>query len=65
MQWLVTNWFWLLVDSAFVAMHMFGHGCHGGHGGHGGGSRPRGAGDGETGDTPRSGANTGMGGHQH
>jgi hypothetical protein len=34
MQWFVTNWFWILIGVAFVAMHMFGHGGHGGHGGH-------------------------------
>ena len=33
MQWLVVNWFWVLIFIAFIAMHMFGHGGHGGHGG--------------------------------
>ncbi len=35
MAWLAQNWIWLLFGVAFVAMHLFGHGCHGGHGGHG------------------------------
>jgi hypothetical protein len=26
MQWLVTNWFWVLVGVAFFAMHLFGPG---------------------------------------
>jgi len=34
MQWLVTNWFWVLVAIAFIAMHLVGHGGHGAHGGH-------------------------------
>lgn len=35
MEWLVANWFWLLIGVAFIAMHLFGHGGHGMHGGHG------------------------------
>lgn len=34
-QWLVTNWFWILIVIAFIALHLFGHGGHGNHGGHG------------------------------
>lgn len=30
MQWLVANWFWVLIFIAFIAMHLFGHGGHGG-----------------------------------
>lgn len=33
-HWLVTNWFWILIVIAFIALHLFGHGGHGGHGGH-------------------------------
>ncbi len=42
MTWLAENWFWVLLGVAFIAMHLFGHGCHGGHGGHGshGGGEP-------------------------
>ncbi len=36
MDWLVTNWFWILIFVLFIAMHLFGHGGHGAHGGHGG-----------------------------
>ena len=55
MQWLVTNWFWLLVGIAFVSMHLFGHGGHGGHCGHAGHADPSGRPEGsrpiETADT--------------
>ena len=33
MEWLLENWFWVLIGVLFVAMHLFGHGGHGGHGG--------------------------------
>ena len=45
MEWLVENWFWVLIGILFVAMHLFGHGGHGGHGGqggHGGTDKPSG-----------------------
>ncbi|TKR53506.1 DUF2933 domain-containing protein [Allopusillimonas ginsengisoli] len=32
MTWLTENWLWVLFGGAFIAMHVFGHGCHGGHG---------------------------------
>ncbi len=32
MEWLVENWFWVLIGILFVGMHLFGHGRHGGHG---------------------------------
>ena len=34
MEWLIANWFWVLVFVLFIVIHLFGHG-HGGHGGHG------------------------------
>jgi hypothetical protein len=34
MDWLLQNWVWLLIGTAFVALHLFGHG-HGGHRRHG------------------------------
>lgn len=37
MQWLIDNWFLVLLGGGMIAMHLFGHGRHGGHGGHGGG----------------------------
>ena len=37
MAWFLQNWVWVLFFSAFIGMHMFGHGGHGGHGGHDGG----------------------------
>lgn len=36
MDWVLANWFWILVFVLFIAMHLFGHGGHGGHSGHGG-----------------------------
>ena len=51
MRWLITNWFWVLIGIAFVAMHLFGHGGHGGHGGLGGPDRPR-PGEGGSDDRP-------------
>lgn len=38
MAWLATNWFWIVIGIAFVAMHLFGHGGHGGHGSHSSGT---------------------------
>lgn len=38
MEWLVQNWFWVVIGVLFVGMHLFGHGGHGrdgcGHGSH-------------------------------
>ena len=36
MQWVLDNWFWILLGGGMIAMHLFGHGGHGAHGGHGG-----------------------------
>ncbi len=33
MDWLLENWFSILVFGLFIAMHLFGHGGHSGHGG--------------------------------
>ena len=62
MEWFVTNWFWLLVGIAFVALHLFGHG---GHGGHGGGGRPQPADESEKSGTPASSENRSVGSHRH
>jgi len=35
MEWVMRNWFWILLFAVFIGMHLFGHG--GAHGGHGGG----------------------------
>ena len=61
MQWLVTNWFWLLIGIAFVAMHLFAHGGHAGHGG--GNSQP--AGKAKAGEGSAPDANRSPSGHQH
>ena len=62
MQWLLTNWFWVLIGVAFFAMHIFGHG---GHGGHGRARPPSGAGEAEANNTPDHDVNRSTGGHHH
>lgn len=54
MAWISQNWVWVLFFVAFIAMHVFGHGCHGGHGDHKSANK-----DGEQ-RTPEQGS-----GHQH
>ncbi|MFQ6617954.1 MAG: DUF2933 domain-containing protein [Fidelibacterota bacterium] len=41
MDWLQSNWFWILIIIFFMGMHLFGHRGHGGKhgGGCGGGHR--------------------------
>ena len=58
MQWLVTNWFWVLIGIAFVAMHLVGHG------GHGGPDRPQ-PGKGGSDDPSDRVVNRSPAGHQH
>lgn len=41
MQWIIENWFWVLIGIAFIATHLFGHGGHGSHGNHGGTNKSR------------------------
>ena len=61
MNWLSQNWFWLLMGTLFVFMHL-GHGGHGGHGGHAP-DQPR---DGNDGDSFRKPDEPGRrSGHQH
>lgn len=49
MDWILANWFWILIFVLFVAMHLFGHG---GHGGHGAGNGQRGKGERDGDETP-------------
>ena len=65
MQWLATNWFWVLIGGVFVGMHLFGHGGHGGHAGHGGNAQPERSDVGETGESPGRRTTGNPGGHQH
>jgi hypothetical protein len=65
MEWLTANWFWVLILIAFIAMHLFGHGCHGGHSGHGGGDRQSSRDEGEKDEAQGHIVNTSSGGHQH
>lgn len=61
MDWLLANWFWILIFVLFIAMHLFGHGGHGG-GHHHGGRSPKERDEDETQDRA---ANTGASGHHH
>lgn len=36
MEWIIENWFWILVFVGFLALHLFGHGGHRSHSGPGG-----------------------------
>lgn len=65
MQWLVTNWFWILIGIAFIAMHLFGHGGHGGHAGHGRGDRPMRTEDGDPEESSDRSISRDTGGHRH
>ncbi len=64
MDWVLANWFWILIFGLFIAMHLFGHGGHGGHGGgHQHGSK---TGDEKNGDeTQANTGNTSSSGHEH
>ena len=62
MDWLLANWFWILIFVLFIGMHLFGHG---GHGGHGGGGRQRSRDEGEKDDAQGHGVNPSSAGHQH
>ena len=53
LEYLSSNWLWILLIGGMVFMHL-GHGGHGGHGGQGGGSGQAG-----------HGGHGGCGGHQH
>ena len=35
MEWVIDNWFWVLIFGGFIFMHLFGHKHHGSHGSHG------------------------------
>ncbi|MFZ3209310.1 MAG: hypothetical protein WA140_10810 [Geobacteraceae bacterium] len=62
MDWLLANWFWILIFVLFIAMHMFGHGCHGGHGG---GDHGPNRNEGDKAEAQGRGVNTSSGRHQH
>lgn len=32
MDWLLENWFWVVIFAVFIGMHLFGHGGHSSHG---------------------------------
>lgn len=53
MDWLSSNWVWILVVAFFFGMHLFGHGGHGGGHSHGGKASRGGCGGGRR-DEPRS-----------
>jgi len=61
MDWILANWFWILIGVLFIGFHLFGHGGHGG--GHQHGSKTT---EGKNGDETQARAgNTGTSGHQH
>lgn len=62
MDWILANWFWILIAGLFIVMHLFGHG---GHGGHGGGNQQGNENANVGNETQPRPANTGAGGHQH
>ena len=65
MEWLQTNWFWVLIGIAFVAMHLVGHGGHGGHGGRDNSERPQGPLASNPDGTPDRRVQANPAGHQH
>ena len=34
MDWVISNWVWIIIGISFVAMHLFGHKGHARHRGH-------------------------------
>lgn len=62
MDWLLANWFWILIFVLFIGMHLLGHG---GHGGHRGGERGRSRDEGEKDDAQGRVVNPSSAGHQH
>lgn len=62
MDWLLANWFSILIFVLFIAMHLFGHG---GHGGHCGGERQRNKDETAKDEAQGRVVNTSSGGHQH
>ena len=65
MDWLLANWFWILIFVLFIAMHLFGHGGHGGHSGQGGDDRQRSKDETDKDEVQGRVVNTSSGGHQH
>jgi hypothetical protein len=65
MEWVLENWFWILVFALFIAMHLFGHGGHGAHGGHDGGDGKRDSNEREKDKAERSVVNKTPHEHQH
>ncbi len=63
MDWLVTNWYWMLLFVAFIAMHLFGHGGHGVHRSDGGADHQRRGGEWATDEVQKRRDNAS--GHQH
>jgi len=47
MDWLSSNWVWILAIAFFVGMHLFGHGSHGGGHSHAGRASGGGCGGGK------------------
>ena len=61
MDWILANWFWILIFVLFIGMHLFWHGGHGGGHQHGGKTTDNNNGD----ETQARTGNTSKSGHQH
>lgn len=67
MDWLYTNWFWILLIILFFTMIVFGHRAYRGRlrfGGHGGVAGQRGREEMEDGESKVAGVDSTLGGHQ-
>jgi len=62
MDWLSSNWVWILVVAFLVGMHLFGHGAHGGGHSHAGRGSGGGCGGGRRRDPASPGDAQGKGG---
>ncbi len=62
MQWLLANWFWIVLGIALLGVHLLGHSRHGGHVE---GARPLPTGDGDAEASRRRNESRSAGGHQH
>lgn len=61
MDWILANWFWILIFVLFIGMHLFGHGGHGGDHQHGSKNTEEKNAD----ETQARTGNTSTSGHQH
>ena len=65
MDWLLANWFWILIFVIFIAMHLGMHGGHGSHSSHAGSERQQSKDEKAKDEAEGRAVNTSSGGHQH